>query len=59
MKKFIEKNPDDKILDFKWRCFGVFIEKGKWKKFFKNPIMAIGVLAIIFIRGLIYLWKKR
>ena len=58
MKRFAKKNPNDKILDFKWRCFGVFLENGKWKKFLGNPVMAVIVLGLIFIRGVIYLWKK-
>jgi glycosyltransferase involved in cell wall biosynthesis len=59
LKRFKERNPNDKILDFKWRCFGVFIEDGKWKTFLSRPHMALGVLLIIFLRGLIYLCQKR
>ena len=58
MKKFSDKWPDDKCLDWKWRCFGVFLEKGKWRKFIKKPHYALSVLSIIFIRGVIYLCKR-
>lgn len=58
MVRFKEKWPNDKILDFKWRCFGVFLEDGKWKRFISNPFMAMAVLFIIFIRGVIFLWNK-
>lgn len=54
MAKYKAKHPTDKILNFKWRCFGVFLENGKWKKFLSRPDLAICVLVIIFIRGLIY-----
>ena len=59
MKLFAEMNKGAKILNWKWRCFGVFLENGKWKKFLRNPLMATAVLTTIFIRGIIYLWKKR
>lgn len=54
MKRFAKRNPGDKVLDFKWRCFGVFLEDGKWKRFFSRPDLALAVMFIIFIRGLIY-----
>lgn len=58
MERFIERNPKDPVLDWKWRCWGVFVEKGKWKKFISRPDLAIAVLGMIFIRGVIYLWQK-
>jgi hypothetical protein len=58
MKRFIERNPNDKILDWRWRCIGVFLEQGKWKRFLSRPDLAIAVLFIILIRGMIYLWIK-
>lgn len=58
MKRFIERNPDDKILNIWWRCFGVFLGQGKWKRFLSRPDLAIAVLILIFMRGVIFLWKK-
>jgi glycosyltransferase involved in cell wall biosynthesis len=58
MRRFADKHPNDKVLDWKWRCFGVFLENGKWKKFLARPDLTILVLGIIFIRGLIYYAKK-
>lgn len=58
IRRFAERNPNDKILDWRWRCFGVFLENGKWRQFLGNPLMAIAVMGIIFIRGIIYLWKR-
>lgn len=54
MRRFARRNPGDKVLNFKWRCFGVFIEDGKWMRFLSRPDLALAVLFIIFIRGLIY-----
>lgn len=56
MKRFAEKWPDDKILKFKWRCWTVFTENGKWKKLFHPYVLAL--ILTIFIRGVIYLWKR-
>ncbi len=58
LQRFSERNPNDKILDWKWRCFGVFFENGKWKQFLRKPHFALAVMVIIFIRGVIYLWQK-
>jgi arabinofuranan 3-O-arabinosyltransferase len=58
MKKYQEKWPQDKCLNFWYRCFWVFFERGKWKRFLGNPVMALGVMGIIFLRGVIYLCKR-
>ena len=58
MAKYESKNKGDKIVSFWWRCFGVFIEKGKWKVFLRHPIKAMGVMMLVFLRGVIYLWAK-
>ncbi len=58
MKKYAELNPTDRVLDFKYRCFTIFVENGKWKKLVRHPILAIGILFIIFLRGIIYLRNK-
>lgn len=59
MKLFEENNPKDKVLNFWWRCFGVFIENGKWKRLISRPDLAICMFLTIFIRGLIYLNAKK
>jgi len=58
MARFTELYPNDKVLNWKWRCFGVFFENGKWKKFLLRPDLAIAVLILIFVRGVIYKWNK-
>jgi len=50
-----KKNPDDKLLTFKYRCWDVFTEKGKWKKFVSKPHYALAVIVMVFIRGIIFL----
>lgn len=54
MKRFAERNPNDKVLSFKYRCWTVFTEKSKWKKIIRHPLSSLGIFVIIFIRGLIY-----
>jgi len=56
MKRFADKHPNDKVLSWRWRCFGVFVENGKWKRLF-HPFV-IPLILTIFIRGIIYLWKR-
>lgn len=58
MARFAKKWPTDKVLNWKWRCFWVFIENKKWKRFLSRPDMALAVLTIIFIRGIIYYAKR-
>lgn len=58
MKKYSELNPDDKILDWRYRCFGIFVEDGKWKKILRHPILFLGVVIIIMIRAVIYVRNR-
>lgn len=55
MRRYIEKHPYDKVLDWKWRCFGVFFENGKWRRCLEKPHYFICLMGLIFIRGVIYL----
>jgi glycosyltransferase involved in cell wall biosynthesis len=48
-----KKNPNDRLLTFKYRCWQVFIENEKWKRLIKRPDLAIQVFILLFIRGLI------
>lgn len=59
MKRFAMRNPNDQILDWRWRVFGVFLERGKWKKFISKPHYVVAILALIFIRGIILLCAKK
>lgn len=55
MKKYKELNPNDKVLDWKYRCFWIFLENGKWKKILRHPILFSCVMGIILLRTIIYL----
>ncbi len=54
MLRYQEKWPDDKCLNLKYRCWSVFTEKGKWKKILRHPILSLGVVFILTVRGVIY-----
>ena len=54
MRKYAEKWPDDPCLNLKYRCFTIFTENGKWKKLLKHPILALGIVGVLIIRGIIY-----
>lgn len=54
MKRYAELNPDDKCLDIKYRCFTVFTENGKWKKLINRPVLALGIVFLLIVRGVIY-----
>lgn len=58
LRRYKEKWPNDKCLDAKYRCFTVFVEKGKWKKLLCHPILTIGVLVILMMRTVIYLRNR-
>jgi glycosyltransferase involved in cell wall biosynthesis len=58
MSQFEKKNPGDKVLDFKYRCWTVFTESGKWKKLLQSPHLTLCLIGLVFIRGIIYLWRK-
>ena len=62
MKKYKEKYPYDKCLDWKYRAFWVFLEKNKYKKLLLHPVLFLGILFLIGIRSIIYIkniyWDK-
>jgi glycosyltransferase involved in cell wall biosynthesis len=55
MKRFTEKWPRDEVLSFRYRCWTVFVENGKWKRLIKAPHMTLAVAGILLIRGIIFL----
>ena len=42
-----------------YRFFGVFIEKGKFKKLFSHPLLTLGMYFLRLWVGLLYLMRKR
>ena len=47
------KNPGDRLLTFKYRCWTVFVENGKWKRLVSRPDLAFQVALLLFARGVI------
>ena len=45
--KYSIKNPDDRLLTFRYRCVQVFIENGKWKRLLTKPHYALGVALLL------------
>lgn len=58
MSKFAKKYPDDKCLNLTYRCFTIYTENGKWKKLLRHPILTLGIIFILAIRGVIYYANK-
>ena len=54
MKRYAELNPTDKCLDLKYRCWTVFTEKGKYKELLKHPILSLGIIFLLLVRGIIF-----
>jgi glycosyltransferase involved in cell wall biosynthesis len=48
-----------KQLGLWYRLFGVFIERSKWKKLIKHPILALEMYFLRIYLGFNYLWKKQ
>jgi glycosyltransferase involved in cell wall biosynthesis len=58
MRRYKELNPHDKVLDWKYRCVGIFIEKGKWRKILRHPILFFCVMLVVAVRAYIYIKNK-
>lgn len=54
MRRYISKWPNDPCIDFKYRCWTIFTEKGKWKKLLIHPILTLGVIGLLITRGIIF-----
>ena len=59
---YTQKWNNDKIvrkqLGIYYRFFGVFIEKGKWKKLLKHPFLTFGMYFLRFLVGIVYIFRK-
>lgn len=58
MQAYKKKWPNDKCLNFKWRCFDVFLENEKWKLVIKRPDLFICIMILILARGIIYIVNR-
>lgn len=54
MGNYRRKWPSDPVLNFRYRCWTVFTEKGKWRKLVRHPVLSFFIATIIFLRGIIY-----
>jgi len=56
IRKWGKDNPDIKKQFGLWyRYFGVFIEKGKWRKIFSQPMLFLGISGLRFLIGFVFL----
>lgn len=56
IKKWGKDDPDiKKQFGINYRYFWVFVEKGKWRKLIKHPILAISMFSIRILVGITYL----
>lgn len=58
MANYAKKHPQDLVLNLWYRGVGIFIEKSKWKKLFRHPILSFGIVGILLIRAWIYFTNK-
>lgn len=58
MRAYQKKWPNDRCLNFKYRCWTVFTENGKWKNLLRHPILTLGIVGVILTRGIIYLCNR-
>jgi glycosyltransferase involved in cell wall biosynthesis len=54
MRRYANKWPDDPVLKFKYRCWTVFTENGKWKNLIRHPVLTLGIIFVLIVRGIIY-----
>ncbi len=59
MGRFKEKWPNDPILKWQYRCLKIFVENGKWKRLISHPLLTVGIISILIIRGIIYLCVRK
>ena len=58
MKRYAQKWPNDPCLNLKYRCWTVFTEKDKWERLLGHPILTLGIIVILIIRGIIYVTQR-
>lgn len=47
-----------KQFGFGYRYFGVFLEKGKWKRFLRHPVYMLAMYWLRFLVGAVYVWSR-
>lgn len=59
LSRYKKKNPDDRLVTFKYRCWEVFVENSKWRRLISRPDLAILVFCLLFVRGVIAIIQER
>lgn len=58
--KWGKNDPDvRKQFGFWYRYFWVFVEKGKWRRFFRHPFLACGVYLLRILVGIVFLFSNK
>lgn len=57
-KKWGFDNITKKQFGLYYRYIGAFVEKGKWKKLLRHPILAFSMYFLLFLKGLVYIFSK-
>lgn len=58
-EKWGKSDPDlKKQFGIYYRFFGIFTEKGKWKKLLLHPFLAMGMYFLRFLVGVKFLTRK-
>jgi glycosyltransferase involved in cell wall biosynthesis len=58
MKRYAQKWANDPCINFKYRCWTVFTENSKWKKLLRHPILTLGVIFLLGVRGIVYFTNR-
>lgn len=58
MRRYAELNPDDPCLKLSYRCWTVFVENRKLLRLLRHPILTIGIIFLLAVRGAIYYANK-
>jgi len=59
MEAFRKKWPDALVLKAWYRCFWIFVEKGKWKMLLRRLDYTFILFLLLFVRGLIYICRRK
>lgn len=57
-KKWGFDNITKKQFGLYYRYIGAFVEKGKWKKLLRHPILTFSMYFLLFLKGLVYIFSK-
>jgi len=58
LNQYKSKNPEDRLLTFKYRCWEIFTQNGKWKRLIQRPDLSFLVACLLFARGVIMIHQS-